>query len=276
MRVDAQRPIRPLAVVTLALALGWARASAQSIRGRVVDESTDSLVSQAGVFLMDTDRNVVSSALGDDSGLYDLPVPAAGEYYLHVQRLGYFETESPLVEVRATRDYVVDFSLRPEPIRLDGIQVEVPQGRQNRWASERLRTMQFLEWKPVYASPAALFGFRLITGMQLAEAKFKSDDTIDLLRWLYVPVYNTGDGLCANLQPPRARRRGWRTSTSDDVADRPSGVWGCAHVYVDGRPFPAEHLATLAPGVVHAVMVLGGELHIITVGFEAKFLAGRD
>jgi len=205
-------------------------ASAQTIRGRVVDEANGSPVPMAGVYLLDAGRGVVSSALSDELGMYVLAVNNGGEFILRVQRLGYFETESPLLEVSGEHPYTVDLSVRPEPIRIQGLEVEVQMERQNSWANDRLR---FMDPRWGSGDPAAAYGFRLITGMRLEEAKLRSKDSLDLLRWVYVPIYNSMDGMCVQTRPKFTRGGGgpfffFPSSLTSQIPrlKGSSGLWG--------------------------------------------------
>jgi hypothetical protein len=245
------------------------RAEAQTIRGRVVDQANGGPVAMAGVFLLAPGRNVVSSALADTLGRYILKVPEGGEYILRVQRLGYFETESPLLAVAGDRPYDVDLSVRPEPIHIEGLEVEVQAERQNSWARDRLRYMD-PRWGA--GNPAESFGFRLITGLRLEEAKIRSDDTLDLLRWVYVPIYDGMDGMCVQVRPNFDRGGGLRAMEGHDVAPP---IPQCAPVYLDGQPLQPEHVAGLDFRGINAVMVVGETLHLMTVAFEQRFQEQR-
>ena len=250
------------------LALGLAQAgSAQEIRGRILDEANGSGVPVAGVFLLTQGRDIVSSALSDAEGRYALEVPTTGEYILRVQRLGYFPTESPLVEVSVDRSYDVDLSVRPEPIRIEGLEVEIPMERQNSWAKDRLRFMN-RAWG--MDDPVTAYGFRLITGLRLEEARMRSKDTLDLLRWVYVPIYNSVAGLCVQGRPSFTRGGAGRAM---GVRDEPPPTPGCGTVFLDGEPLAVEHVESLDFRGINAVMVMGGSLHLMTVGFEQRFQA---
>jgi len=265
---DTWRPTWMGATLAACLALGLAQeGSAQQIRGRILDEANGSGVPVAGVFLLTQGRDVVSSALSDAEGRYALEVPTTGEYILLVQRLGYFPTESPLVEVSGDRSYDVDLSVRPEPIRIEGLEVEIPMERQNTWAKDRLRFMN-RGWG--VDDPVTAYGFRLITGLRLEEAKMRSKDTLDLLRWVYVPIYNSVAGLCVQGRPSFSRGGAGRAM---GVHDEPAPTPTCGSVFLDGESLPGEHVEGLDLRSINAVMIVGGALHLMTVGFEQRFQA---
>lgn len=271
------RPARPdpAALVLLALLALLAMpsgASAQDVQGRVMEQASGAPVAFAGIFAMDEERRVLDSAMADSLGRYTLTLPGPGRYTLLVQRLGYFEAESPLVEVSGTGAYAVDFEMRPEPIRLEGIGVAVEPEAQNGWARDRLLFMQ-QEIDTSHFNPARHFGFHLITGARLEEAKIRSGDALDMLRWVYVPIYNGVDGMCARMRPESSRGGGLRALS--DHSSMPLPTWRCGDVYLDGVPLPAEHVETLPLRNIHAVIVIPPQLHIVTVGFERRFQAAR-
>ena len=254
------------ALLSLTFALAPARrADAQQIRGRVVDEANGSAVPMAGVFLLGSGRAVVSSALAGPDGRYVLDVPGGGEFVLRVQRLGYFEAESPLLAISGDRSYDVDLSVRPEPLRIEGLEVEIQAERQNSWAKDRLR---FMDPRWGAGDPAEGYGFRLITGLRLEEAKLRSDGALDLLRWVYVPIYESMNGVCVQGRPNFSRGTDLRAMSAHDA---PPPIPQCASVYLDGQPLQPEHVAGLDFRVINAVMVVGGTLHLMTVAFEQRF-----
>lgn len=269
------RPARPdpSALVLLSLLALAPGASAQDVQGRVMEEASGGPVAFAGIFVMDEERHVVGSAMADSLGRYSLTLPRPGRYTLLAQRLGYFEAASPLVEVPGTGAYAVDFEMRPEPIRLEGIGVAVEPEAQNGWARDRLLFMQ-QEIDTSHFNPARHFGFRLITGARLEEAKIRSDDALEMLRWVYVPIYNSLDGMCARMRPASSRGGGLRALS--DHSSMPLPTWRCGDVYLDGVPLPAEHVETLPLRNIHAVIVIPPQLHIVTVGFERRFQAARQ
>ena len=219
----------------------------QEIHGRVVDSPTDVPVPLAGVFLLDDEREVVVGVLADSLGRYILKAPRGGEYYVFVQRIGYFETESPLVAISDGGQYELDLEMRPEPIRLDPLEVTV--------RNEELES--FLTLK-LGVNPNSIFGYRAIQGARLEEAKFKAVDNTDLLRWVYVPVSH-GIEVCVGSfgmpMPDRTKRleRGERQ---------------CGGLYVDDHRFRNEHIEEIDMDRIAVVVVLGGSVYLYTRTFE--------
>ena len=195
-------------------------ASAQAIHGRVVDAATNGPVATAGVFLLTQERKTVSVAVADTLGRYALEVPRAGDYYLVAQRIGYRRQESPLISVSDTSSYSVDIELEGEPVELDPLTVTVTNREMERWF--RLRTG---------ANPNTLFGFRAIQGARLEEAKAKSDDNTEMLRWLFIPISHH-ERVCLF-----------------------SPIDGCGLLYVDGYRRPNEFIESVDLESVAAVIV---------------------
>lgn len=208
-----------------------APAAAQAFTGRVVDETTGRGVPTAGVYLIDADGEAVASAIADVAGRYRIEIPADGDYRLLVERFGYTDIESPLFAVTADRDYPVELSVRPEPIQIEGLSIRVRNERVEDWLT-----------LVVGGSPYAVRGFRHIQGARLREAIEKSDDGIDVLRWLYLPAFNRPERFCVS----------------------PYTGQGCLNVYLDGRYLPAEHLETIDYEELVNVIVLPPSLHLLT------------
>jgi len=57
---------------------------AQTVRGRVLDETNDIPVPGASVELLTRSGNRVSESIANDLGRVALKVPEAGEYFVHV------------------------------------------------------------------------------------------------------------------------------------------------------------------------------------------------
>jgi len=236
-----------------ALLAGGARLiSAQELFGRVVDSSNGAGVAAAGVFLLDQSRSPVASFLTDSLGWYALSAPGAGSYYLAAQRFGYFETESPLVAVSLGGRYPLDIELRPEPIRLDPLLVTVRNDRMERWLTLRLG-----------GNPNATFGYRAIQGIRLEEAKFKSEDNTELLRWLYIPVSHARD-VCLGSRMPKIDRATLRV-----------GPPTCGKLFVDDLPVAAEHLDTIDQESIAVVVLLPPNVHLFTRAFDWSARPGR-
>ena len=220
----------------------------------------------AGVFVLDRDRNPVSTAGADLEGFFTITAPGTGEYFLYVQRLGYFENESPLVAVEEGGQYGIDFELRPEPIRLDPLQVSV--------RNEELEQYLSLE---LGENPNAVFGYRVIQGIALEEAKLGAKDNTDVMRRLYIPVH-WGRQVCVGWGS-MGPRNGSSTpaGTSDPRWAReqePDTSFPCGSLSVDGYRCPAEFLETIDLDRIAVVVTLGGNVRLYTRDFDWTFKPG--
>lgn len=241
--------------------------SAQEIRGTVTDESNGSAVGLAAVILLDGERNPVRTSIADVQGQYVLTVPGAGEYYLVAERLGYFERESPLLAIGGEGVFGADFELRPEPIRLDPLEVTV--------TNEQLTDFLTLQLHRE-GNPAALKGFRAMQGERVARAQIEADDTTDFLRLLYVPVshgqevcigsHGMGTGLPARMSYERVMA----------AQARPDPTASCGTLFVNGFRCPNEQIEALDRYRVSAVVVLPGEVHLFTRDFDWTMKAGGE
>ncbi len=227
---------RALRLVTAVCALCAGSASAQAFTGVVVDETTGHAVPTAGVYLLAADDTPVSSTLTGPAGRYRLEIPEAGEYKLTVDRFGYEGTTTPLFAVTADREYGIELSVRPEPIRVEGVSVRVDNERVERVLTQSLGGL----------SPHSVKGFRSISGFRLQEAIEKSDDGVDMLRWLYLPAFNKPEEFCISAY------------TNQE----------CLELRVDGQALPSELIETLDMSRVRSVLVLPPWLIILTADYD--------
>ena len=219
--------------------------AAQELRGRVVERETEMPVAYAGIFALDAERDVVTRTLADSLGRFRLELAEGGEYTFVAQRLGYFETESPLFAVGSEGVYALDIELRPEPLRIDPLLVTVRNEDMERWYTRALGV-----------NPNSIFGFRAIQGARLEEARMKAVDNSDMLRWLYIPVSH-GVESCLGHRMPAIDRNAMQ------VGDPP-----CGKLYIDGFERPVEHLETIDRQTIALVVQLGTTVELFTYGFD--------
>ena len=177
--------------------------------------------------------------MADSAGRFVLRAPVAGEYRIVVYRYGYEETRSPLMILEDGRAYEIEVEVRPLPVSLPGVELSVVNEAE---AIQWLRR----EWG---GHPNATKGFRLIQGARLEEAKSKSDDNTEMLRWLYIPVSHA--------------RRVCVLSLFDD----------CGQLYVNGRWTPNEHIDRIDLSSIAVVVTAGrkrGSVHLFTHDFDWK------
>ena len=271
-----RQTITPLALA----ALCSVPAQAQQIRGRVLDSSNGMPVPLTGVWLLDGEREHVDLAMADSLGRYFLTVPDSGEYFIVAERFGYFETESPLLGISGIRDYDLDLELRPEPIRVEGVDVAVRNEQVSRWVQGELGLL---------VPPEALFGYRVLQGSRLAEAKARARfDPTETLRWLYIPVSH---GRCVSINAtPRAERiASWMVGPRNDAfgdgastgtvsregvaramsadSDECSG----GGLWVNDRRVPNEHLDRVDLSTIAVMVTLPGMVRMYTYDFGWAF-----
>lgn len=100
-------------------------AGAQTVEGRIVDETGELPLRLVTVSLLRVGEGTVVSAMSDSLGIYRITVPEPGEYQVVADAVGYQRLQTPLLALEAGRSYHVDFELPSDPIELEGLEVEV-------------------------------------------------------------------------------------------------------------------------------------------------------
>jgi hypothetical protein len=231
------------------------RTTGQEIRGRVVDANNEAAVGFAGVFVLDVRRNVLVSTAADTAGFYTVEAPGSGEYILFAQRLGYFENETPLVALEAGGVYGIDFELRPEPFRLDPLDVVVRNEELDRYL--RLETG---------VNPNSVFGYRAYQGVRLEEARLRAHDNTDLLRELYIPVSHGMEGVCVGAIGMGLPERGPGDAGGERL---------CGSLFVNDLRCPNEHIESIDMDEIAVVVLLGGSVRLYTRTFDWTFNPNR-
>lgn len=120
-RMDAFARWLPV-LIALALPTG---ASAQALRGRVVDATSQTPVAGASLRLLSADREEVAVGIADDEGTFALLARAAGEYMVEVERIGYRSVTLGPFRLRASGFAEVTLAMTPSPIPVDSVDVSV-------------------------------------------------------------------------------------------------------------------------------------------------------
>lgn len=250
-------------------------ATAQSIRGQVVDASNGEAVPMAGVYLADRERTPLVTTMADSAGFYVLDVPVDGEYVLMAERFGYLQVESPLFAVSAEGSYEMDFELQPEPLGLAPVTVTV-------------RNEQLVDWLTLEMgiNPVSVFGFRVLQGPRLQEAKLKGkNNPTETLRWLYIPVWHGGSCVSVNATPSAitVTSRGRRRSQAPTPGEAPSGTRSpdretesaegrnCGSLFVNDRRVPNEHIEEVDMSQIAVVVTLPMTVRMYTYDFSWSF-----
>jgi len=249
-------------------------AGAISVGGTVFDSSTGLPLASAGVHIL-RDGRPVALAISDSSGRYALTVPDSGDYVLLGQMSGYFERESPLPPFTELDGHTsLDLVLQSEAIELDPLTVTVRNERVLRWLSLEMGL-----------NPAQYFGFRILQGARLEEAKRRAEEKpTETLRWLFIPVWHGGPCVSVNVSPRSMAERhdGPRqgafvpgvtlaeTRSAEQAMEGP-GTSECGSLYIDGRLVPNEQIEDIDMSTIAVVTTLPGEVRMFTYGFEWAF-----
>ena len=112
-------------VMTGSILAAPAAAAAQvRIEGHVIDNETLSPISGARVVITMVGREgSIARLFTDDDGLFVYEAPEDAGYRFHVDRLGYRETETPILWTDGYRDYDIEIRLDPEAVLLAPIEV---------------------------------------------------------------------------------------------------------------------------------------------------------
>jgi hypothetical protein len=278
MRMGLPRPLIGVALCVGAL-VATAPAGAQVVSGRVIDSTNGAPVSLVGVHLLDRQGDHVAITVADSLGRYFLTVPDSGEYVIVAQRYGYTDLESPLLAISNRRDYDLDLELTPAPIGLGGVTVTV-------------RNEEVIDWLTLElgVDPSEAFGFRLLQGARLEEAKARAEyEPTGTLRWLYVPISH---GRCVSInalpQPQSVSSfRGARNQASAGAGTPPAGARSledgvpatgsgpdgrdCGMLMVDDRVIPNELIDTVDMTSIAVVVTLPGSVRMYTYEFNWAF-----
>jgi hypothetical protein len=115
----------PWLVAAVLLVAAPVETDAQTLRGRVVDTSSEAAIDGATLQVLAPDSQVVIAGLSDDAGAFSLLAPRPGEYLLRVERLGYQTSVLGPLRLRAGGFLDVTIALGPAALPVEGVRVEV-------------------------------------------------------------------------------------------------------------------------------------------------------
>lgn len=101
----------------------WDAASAQTVRGRVLDELSGLPAGRGFVVLVAEGDKEAARALSDREGRFTLQAPAPGRYRVRSERIGYLVWTSEQLDLQPEQVLSLTLSLDPIPIQLDAIEV---------------------------------------------------------------------------------------------------------------------------------------------------------
>jgi hypothetical protein len=99
-----------------------APASAQTVRGRVLDSIQTEPLDGVTVELLSPER-VVGRAVTDDSGHFAVKIPASGSYRFRAKRIGYRDMLSIALPIEADRDATITLQMVSLPVALEPISI---------------------------------------------------------------------------------------------------------------------------------------------------------
>ncbi|MDE0259119.1 MAG: carboxypeptidase regulatory-like domain-containing protein [Gammaproteobacteria bacterium] len=110
--------------LAVACAATASAATAQIVRGRVLEEGAGTPLPGAMIVLVDAEGTQVGRILTDDLGRFTLRAPRTGTYTLRADRIGYASITSPPLELAAGAAAFHDMVVPVQAIALDNITVE--------------------------------------------------------------------------------------------------------------------------------------------------------
>src|SRR6476661_1936115 len=110
-------------LAALSSLLAWAPASAQLVRGSVVDSATLHAISDFTIQLLDSTGTGVAAALAQPDGRFSLRAPVPGRYSLRVLRIGFRRTETPFFHVGAGETVEQSVQMPQVSVALTGIRI---------------------------------------------------------------------------------------------------------------------------------------------------------
>ena len=97
-----------------------AHSHAQTIMGRILDDTRETPIAEALVRLLDRDGEERGQAMSDATGRFTITPPDPGEYYLEATRIGYQRATTPLLALTAAGSAPLELMMQPAPIGLGG------------------------------------------------------------------------------------------------------------------------------------------------------------
>lgn len=214
-------------LIGLLCGVSQAPAAGQMVLGRVTSEAGGVPLAGVPVSLLRGAHNTVRGGLTDAEGRYLLEAPAAGEYRVVADQLGYRRLESPLLAIGMDRTVTIDFELPIDPVELEGIEVEVQRRRELEARVEQ------------YGVSPKLLGSRFVPRSEM-QKRPNALNVGEVLQWqnlagIRVGWSNNPPSLC--VQVARARN-------------------GCALTVLDGVLVDDEFAASIPAAALEAAVIL--------------------
>lgn len=117
-----------LVALVLMVAATVQPASAQTLRGRILDSETREPVMLAYVGLITEGESMAVAALADTEGVFEVTAPDPGEYFIYISRTGYETLMDGVFELGEDGVFDVQIGLKPLPVELEEVVVEAEAG----------------------------------------------------------------------------------------------------------------------------------------------------
>ncbi|MCL7966167.1 MAG: carboxypeptidase-like regulatory domain-containing protein [marine benthic group bacterium] len=101
---------------------------AQTLRGRVLEQGTDSPIPGALLLLQSPEGEEVASAVSGESGAWVLRAPSAGEWLVRVERIGFAASTAGPFRVAVGADVAVPLEVSSAPLELPALTIEGESG----------------------------------------------------------------------------------------------------------------------------------------------------
>ncbi len=184
-----------------------APASGQTVRGLLLEASTERPIELGTVALVTEGGDTVAAALSDESGLYSLTAPEAGTYTVLASALGYVSRGRGPIPLEDDQVRIVQVALTPAPVPIEGVSVETT---------------------PIVITDDALLANGFYERMMQTRGQFLTPEAVTNSPARYTPQLLRG----LDHEHPQYGASGWRTWVR---VWSPFGQGTCVpRVYVDG------------------------------------------
>jgi len=102
--------------------------NAQTIRGRVTEQGTDTAISGALLLLLSPEGEEAASGISGETGAWVLRAPSPGEWFVRVERIGFAASQQGPFRVAAGAELAVPLEVSSAPLELPALTVESESG----------------------------------------------------------------------------------------------------------------------------------------------------
>ena len=169
-----EQTMRAVLLIVVALLLTATSASAQSVRGRVLDAGTVVGIPEVRVTLLNAAGDKVHEVITDANGRFALNAKEAGQYRIRTNHIGYTDVTTEPITVGATEQITVDVKVAIAAVTLDALTVVARRNDPRQEASADGMYARRLLLPPIGSARVVLPHDPEMAGM----------DVRDVLRWM--------------------------------------------------------------------------------------------